>query len=214
MPPTLDPRLSRHTHRPGPRLSVWPGVALAQARVHEFCGRARRTLALMAAARLDGPVFWIAPRRGADPLNPEGIVSFIDPARLIFLSPGRGEDLLWCMEEVLRSGVVPLVVTDLRDPPPMTPVRRLHLAAETGAGGETGLTGAAGCAPMGLLLTPGAGGAAGIETRYQMEPAHLAGRKRWHLRRLRARMAPPQDWWLEQDRLTPVAQPDTALAAE
>jgi protein ImuA len=68
-------------------------------------------------------------------------------------------------------------------------VRRLHLAAQSGA--ELGK-----CRPLGLLLTPGDGGAAGVETRYRMDPAHTPDSPRWRLDRLRARMAPPKSWQL------------------
>ncbi len=200
---SADPRLGRRAHRAGPHLSLWSEVSLPLMRVHEFCGRARRTLALHAAAHMvsggpmAGPVIWIAPGWGTEPLNPNGITGILPPQLLTFLSPRRPEDLLWCMEEVLRSGTVPVVVADLPEPPAMTPVRRLHLAAETG--GREGR-----CQPLGILLTPGTGGAPGIETRYGLEPAHAAGRDAWHLTRLRARMAPPQSWRLENGRLAPL----------
>ncbi|MEL6549801.1 MAG: hypothetical protein AAFQ54_06080 [Pseudomonadota bacterium] len=172
-------------------------LALETARVHELCGSARRTLALMIAAAMEGPVFWVAPAWHADRLNPDGISDFINPGRLTFVEPSRAPDLLWCCEEVLRTGAVPLLVGDLPGPPALTPIRRLHLAAETGA--------ARGHAPLGLLLTPGEGGAAGVETRWHMAPTAEAAAP-WHLTRLRARAAPPRHWSVSPARaLTPLS---------
>ncbi|MBS0124654.1 ImuA family protein [Thetidibacter halocola] len=195
-----DPRLGRHHHAPPPALTLWHEVALPLARAHEICGRARRTLALhlAGAGAGGGPVLWIAPRHGADALNPEGVVGLMPPQDILFVAATRPEDVLWTAEEALRSGVVPVVVADLPGPPGMVPVRRLHLAA------EAGLTEGR-CRPLCLLLTPGEGGAPGIETRWRMEPAHGPGRTRWRVERLRARMAPPRGWWLEQGRLEPGA---------
>ncbi|MFZ7093482.1 ImuA family protein [Primorskyibacter sp. 2E233] len=201
-----DPLLGRRPHHPPPALELWDGVRLPYARVHEVCGRARRTLALRLAAKAGGPVFWIAQERGGGALNPDGMVPLIGPGQVTFLAPKSASDLLWCMEEVLRAGCVPTVITELPEPPPMTPVRRLHLAAETGA--AQGM-----CQPLGLILTPGRGGAAGIETRWGLEPAHLPGRDLWRLERMRARMLPPQVWWLEGDSLTKQA-PRTTQDAE
>lgn len=188
--------LSRRAHTPPPAVTLWDDVRLPLTRVHELCGRARRTLALRIAAATGGPVFWIAPSWGADPLNPCGMSGLLDPGQVTFLSPGRVEEMLWCMEECLRSGAVSVVIADITDPPGMTQVRRLHLAAETGAG--AGLY-----RPIGLLLSAGSGGAPGIETRWQMDPAHTPERTAWRLERIRARMAPPCTWRLEDSRLSP-----------
>ncbi len=165
-------------------------LQLARARVHEFCGAARRALALTLAAGMEGTVIWIQPGWANDTLNPDGIRAFINPARLIFITPKRSEDILWSMEECLRSGCVALVVADLPAPPGLTPIRRLHLAAETGAA-ETGAM------PLGLILTPGQGGAQGIESRWEMQPAHKGealSDQAWTLHRRRARTAPEKTW--------------------
>ncbi|MEL7115972.1 MAG: hypothetical protein AAGP08_10335 [Pseudomonadota bacterium] len=182
--------LTRMTHRAPNR----PGVAflgdlsLSLGRVHEITGPARRTLTALIAAKMQGPIFWIAPAWHADRLNPEGICRLFHPGRLTFLDPMRAEDLLWTMEEVLRSGAVPLVVADLATPPALTPVRRLHLAAETGHA-------TTGHWPLGLILTPDQGGAPGVESRWHLSPRHQPGAKRsWRLDRLRARTAPQQSW--------------------
>ena len=158
---------------------------LATGRVHEATGSARATFAVALAGHIGGmgPVLWIRPAWSPDRLHPDGMRPFADPGRFLFVDAPRDADLLWCMEEALRSGQVPLVVADLPVVPGLTAVRRLTLAAEAGM--------AAGRAvPTGLLLTPGPGGAPGVETRWRMDADHAAT-PGWRLERLRARMAPP-----------------------
>ena len=146
----------------------------------------------MLAAQLSGPILWITPQYETQRPNPDGIRPFLDPARLLFATPQRPVDSLWCMEEALRSGVVPLVVADLNHYPALTPVRRLHLAAETGARYS------AKAPPLGLLLTPDKGGAAGVETRWILQPDSTEEQPGWLLKRLRARRAPPRAWHIAQ----------------
>lgn len=183
------PLLTRARYTEPPGLPFLGDLTLAGARVHEFCGPARRTLALMAARQLQGPVFWIRTKWQGDRLHGPGITRFIDPSRLTFITPKRLEDCLWSMEECLRAGCVPLVVTELPDPPVLTPIRRLHLAAEAGA--------KRGTRALGLILLPGDGGAQGVETRWYCAPTHIPDADSWHLQRRRARIAPPAAWDVE-----------------
>ncbi|MGR3514229.1 MAG: ImuA family protein [Paracoccaceae bacterium] len=177
-----------HRQRAAPPARFLGDLTLDRARVHEFCGSARRRLALKLAGALSGPVFWIRPAWGASALHAEGMVGLADPARFIFMTPKRAEDLLWTMEEALRAGLVPLVVADLPGPPGLTAIRRLHLAAETGAAEGR-------VAPIGLVLTPEQGGAPGVESRWSLMPRHGAGGDtHWQLERLRARMQPEKRW--------------------
>lgn len=191
--------ISRKGTKARPTHSFLGDLRLDRGRVHEFCGPARRSLALMAAGGVaggqggsaGGPVLWIAPGWMPERLSAEGVLPFLNPGRLIFVLPKRADDLLWVMEEALRSAAVPLVVADLPELPGLTPVRRLQLAAETGA--------ATGAAPLGLILTPGDGGASGVESRWHLAPAHGATTSNWQLQRRRARMEPPRQWLLRQD---------------
>ncbi|MEM9716640.1 MAG: hypothetical protein AAF826_08990 [Pseudomonadota bacterium] len=177
-----SPLIKRATHRPAKGQAFIHDITLLPARAHEFCGPSRRSLALMLAARMEGPVYWIVSHWETDQLHAPGVTQFINPSRIRFVRPKRLEDLLWCTEEVLRAGCIPLVITELPEPPPLTPVRRLHLAAENAE--HTGQ------APLSILLTTGNGGAQGIESRWHMTPKHRIDQIEWRLTRRRARMAP------------------------
>jgi protein ImuA len=180
--------LSRRPHRPAPQITLGdPEIALRLGRVHELCGQARHTLAVTIAAQLGGPVVWITQHAATEFLCPDAIAGHITPGHILFVTPAKRDMLLWAMEEALRDGHAPVVVADLTAPPAMVPIRRLHLAAEAGCGAGV-------CRPLALLLTPGQGGAPGIETRWSLDPAHHHGAGHWTLSRLRARMAPPRDW--------------------
>jgi protein ImuA len=160
--------------------------------VHELCGPARTALAALIMGESQGPVLWISPGWLPERLYPPGLAELADPGRILFARARRPEDLLWSMEEALRSGAVPLVLAELPAPPALTPVRRLHLAAETGAEAARH---AGRLPPLGLLLTPDNGGAQGIESRWHMAAAPSGStltqrHSAWVLQRLRARMAP------------------------
>ena len=190
-----SPLLSRRPHRAGPALDLGAGARLPLARLHEGCGGARRCFAMLVAARLAAggdrsPIWWISPAWEADQLHAEGVAAFLGPERLVFVRPKRAEDVLWTLEEILRSGTSALAVADIPGLPGLTAVRRLHLAAETGAA-------ATGRPPLGLILTPGAGGAQGVESRWRMESAHTPGQTGWRLDRLRARIDPPRTWQVD-----------------
>ncbi len=178
-------------------LSLAGILQLRLGRAHELCGPARRLLALWALAAVQGPVLWIRPRWDPDRLAPTGMAPWINPERLILLDVARDADALACAEEALRSGAMAGVVMELSGPPLLTPLRRLHLAAETGYAcrSASGL--------LGLLLTPEEGGTAGVESRWHLAPcpAQVAVQPitpSWTLRRLRARMAPQAAWTITE----------------
>lgn len=186
--PLLSPRAR-------PAQTLLAPLTLARGRVHEFCGPARVTLAAFLLRETSGAVIWAHPGWQVERLFPDGLLRHADPGRIVFASARRPEDLLWAMEEALRSGAAPLVVVELTAPPALTPVRRLHLAAEAGAEAAAH---AGRPAPLGLVLTPEAGGAAGVESRWHLTACHDGTARRWRLARLRARAEPPKEWLIHE----------------
>jgi protein ImuA len=185
-------------HRAGDLQPLAGDLTLRRGRVHELCGPSRVMLAARIMGSCKGPVLWIRPGWVAERLNAAGLQPLADPSRLILVQADRDDSLLWAAEEGLRSGAAPLVVAELLSPPALTPIRRLHLAAEAGADAARR---DGGLAPLGLILLPGPGGAQGVESRYSLAPAPSAAllwsdEERWLLTRLRARLAPPAAWHL------------------
>ena len=190
-PPMHHARLDRRPHRPDPGQPLLGPIRLARARVHEAHGPARHLFAVLLARAMTGPVFWIAPGWDPSRLHGPGLAALgLDPGRITFVQADHPRDLLWTLEEVLRSGAVPLAVGDLPGPPGLTPMRRMQLAAEAGAG--------RGAAPLGLVLTP-EGGSAGAESRWRMAPDHGPDRRAWALTRERARSEAPRSWELRHE---------------
>lgn len=207
--------IHHQSHRHPQALQPLAGdLTLQRGRVHEFCGPSRLMLAARIMAKTQGPVVWIRPGWLPERLNAAGLQPLADPARLILIQAPRDDGLLWAAEESLRSGAAPLVVTELLAPPALTPTRRLHLAAETGAEAarRDGVI-----PPLGLILLPGQGGAQGVESRWHFAPAPTrallwSDEDSFTLTRLRARLLPPASWALHTrpkgEELTPQPLPD------
>ena len=227
-------------NRPRPVLSLGPDAPeMALGRAHEATGAAAIVFAALIAGRMRGPVLWARPSARSGALNPEGLSSFFDPARLVIASIDRPIDILWTAEEALRSGAAPLVVAEVAEPPGLTPLRRLQLAAESGGDAARKLSGGAlanapaydtkgretdysatGCRknlrrnekrmagdrspPLCLLISPRAGSAGAVESRWRCAPlpawgAGAAGEiqaasPRWRFERVYGKSGPPLVW--------------------
>lgn len=177
------------SRKPRPLLSLGPAAPdLALGRVHEATGPSATVFAALVAGRLSGPVLWLRPAWDRAELNPEGLAPLFDPARLVVARCPRPLDILWSAEEALRSGAVALVVAEPAEPPGLTPLRRLQLAAE--AGGE-----GAARPPLGLLLPPVRGTAGAVESRWRCDPLPAAnGPPRWRFARAEGKAGPPLVW--------------------
>jgi protein ImuA len=140
------------------RLEAQTGDAfsLRSARVHEAEGRGRRAFAVFQAARHSGPLIWILPAHVPELPMLRGLPRGVGE-RLHMVRPSGETDLLWCVEEALRSVPVGLVIAEPDKPLSLLAGRRLQLAAE--AGRTTGL----------MLIRQDAGSNA-TETRWVCEP--------------------------------------------
>ena len=129
-----------------PSVNFIGNLHLSSGKIHEIYGNSQTTLALIIAKKMEGHIFWIRTDSNPNYLNAEGIIDFINPGRLTFINVKKINDILWSMEETLRAGCIPLVISDLPEIPDFTAVRRLHLALRSNANNER--------ICLGLLLTP------------------------------------------------------------
>lgn len=183
-------------------LSLTDILTLTPGRAHEFCGPARRVLAAWSMGQnlsQGATALWLRLRHNPDRLHPQGLAQWAMPGGLVLAEAARVPDLLGCAEDGLRSGACALVVLDLAEPVAMTPLRRLHLAAETGLARRQACC--SGATVHALLLTPADGGSPGVESRWHLAPCpapdapgHDPVGAAWQLSRLRARMSPPANW--------------------
>ena len=165
-----------------------PWGGLARACLHEVGGDGGAGFCAALLARFagaGGTVLWCRRGRG---LYAPGLAAFgLAPERLIVVRGRTDTEVLWAMEEGLRSGSLAAVLGETGAAPP-TAARRLQLAAE--AGGVTA-----------LLLRPVAKATPSPAlTRWRVSPTPstaCGARIRWKVELLRCRGARPRSWFVE-----------------
>ena len=168
-------------------LKIDKEITLSFERTHEVFGNSRRNFALWVGTKISGPIIWIRPNWLSDQLFPDGIISWINPGRVITISTGHSNESLWAAEEALRSGVTKLVVLEVNTHPTLKSVQRLNLAAETGKKEKNNLA-------ICLMLTPENGGVQGVESRWSMTMWHSSGNSKWKLTSCKSRYIPLTTW--------------------
>ena len=163
---------------------------LMPARVHEAEGHGRRLFAVFHAARQRGPVLWVLPAHQTEQPMLWGLPRGL--AERLHLVRARGEtDLLWSVEEALRSADVAAVIAEPEKPLGLTAGRRLQLAAESGQ-------------TLGLLLIRQGMGSNAAETRWTCTPHPSTGADstlhRWSL--TKNKKGTLEDWTLNWDGTT------------
>ena len=169
----------------------WGGLALPG--LHEIVGSPGdgATIAFIATIlrRLGRgrPVLWASMRRPG--LYGYGLAALgWDPADLVLARGRRPEDVLWQLEEGLRSGAVAAAVGD-GVVPDLTASRRLQLAAEAAGTPAIILLPPTAPAPQSVALT---------RWRITSRPS-LGGRPVWNLDLQRCRGGTPARWCVEWD---------------
>lgn len=150
---------------------LFDSFPLRKARVHEACGPGATVFAAFCASGTAGQVMWIRPAWSTATLNPVGLGVFFDPARLLITQVRTQTEGLAAMEEALRDGALPLVVSELTEPLDLTAGRRLQLAARYGDS-------------TGICLIPEGMGSNAAETRWRCAPVYGPGDptlQRWDL---------------------------------
>jgi len=142
-----------------------PDGGLALGAVHEISGPLAHGFAARILTHLSGPVLWFRTKTEPAQLYAPALKAIGCPVEQWFIAyTGTPKDLLWGLEEGLRSGAVDAVIGEPTTALSITASRRLQLAAERGKA-------------LGLILT---GGRASSETTGPLSPSTLTSR--WHVR--------------------------------
>jgi protein ImuA len=155
------------------------------------------TVMLARLAEKRGIVVWC--RRGSDLYGPGLAALGLDPARLIVVRPRREADVLWAMEEGLRSRAPAAVLGEAAGGGPIA-LRRLQLAAESGGVAAVLLRPAQAPFVPGPALTRWRIGSAGpLPATAGQGAAEGADRfrLRWQVELQRCRGGTPATWLLE-----------------
>ena len=190
--------------------AVLPGGGLPLPALHEVAAEAYNdgpaaagfAAALAVRRGTAAPLLWCSAATATaayGALHGPGLLNFgLPPDRLLLVAARKDIDVLWAMEEGVRSGVPSLVVGEVMTAD-LTATRRLALAAQ-----------AAGV-PALLLRNPRGLCASAAYSRWRIAArpsadtafaAHAPGRPRWQVRLERCRGGRPKTWTMEWEHET------------
>jgi len=110
-----------------------PNHGFAAGGLHEITGPASVGFLIRLLSRLSGPILWcVSSAEGRRLYGPGLVRAGLDPTRLTIAAGRSSTDILWAVEEGLKSRALAAVVLESDAILSLTASRRLHLAAETG----------------------------------------------------------------------------------
>lgn len=164
---------------------ISPLSPLRPGRAHEAYGAGSLAFAAILAGRQNSNVIWIT-EHSASPFLPAGIMSYCDPSKILAVHAPKARDVLATTEDSLRSGAVPLIITETPHAIGLTEGRRLQLAAKSGNS-------------TALLLTSSQNGSAASETRWKCEPIFDPDHQIWAWELEKNKSSPCFSWKVQWD---------------
>jgi len=182
-------------------ISFAPNLYLKLGKMHEICGPARIRIAILVAAKTADFIVWIRPNWENFIMNTDGISDWFSPSQLLFVNAKNRNDLFSTTEELLRSGISTITITELPVIPSSLQMRRINLAMASGIKlNNSELS-------LGLILSPNKGGATSIESRWYASTLPCWGssinkdgtylEQKWYVKRLFSRTDPIKEWTIE-----------------
>ncbi len=182
-------------------LELAPNIYLKIRKIHEICGPARIRMATLICSKTNGLIVWIRPNWENSIINADAISHWFSPNQLLLINAKNKNDLFFATEEVLRSGISEVTITEFSEIPTILQMRRIHLAINSGSKSNTAKK------PLSLILSPNKGGARNIESRWycstlpcwnsliSKEDTYL--KQKWYLKRLFSKTEPIKEWSIE-----------------
>ena len=178
-----------------------PNIYLKAGKIHEICGPAKVRIVTLIGAKTKGLIVWIRPDWEDFIINTDCISNWFSPNQLLLINAKNKNDLFFATEEVLRSGISEITITELSEIPSSLQMRRINLAMSSGIKSNNAKK------PLSLILSPNKGGATSIESRWYVSTLccwnNLTDRRnnclkhKWYIKRLFSRTNPIKEWSIE-----------------
>ena len=178
-----------------------PNAYLKIGKIHEVCGPAKIRIVTLISAKTKGLIIWIRPDWENFIINTDAISHWFSPNQLLLISAKNKNEIFFATEEVLRSGISEITITEIPEIPNSLQMRRIHLAMTYGMKSNNAKN------PLTLILSPNKGGATSIESRWYastlpswknfINTGDSNLEQKWYLKRLFSRTDPVKEWSIE-----------------